>query len=92
MLCRELQNKYRIITAYTLNNPNVINLEPPLIVTKDQIDAVIHALTQTEHIEVFGGWLWLVAHHHRFLAEEIKLYAVDILEPDGVEDVRLFFR
>jgi putrescine aminotransferase len=46
LVAGELQNKYRIITAYTLNNPNVIRLEPPLIVTKDQIDAVIHALTQ----------------------------------------------
>ncbi|MGB4483787.1 MAG: putrescine aminotransferase, partial [bacterium] len=29
---------------YTLNNPNVIRLEPPLIVTKEQIDEVLAAL------------------------------------------------
>lgn len=44
LVAGELQNKYRIITAYTLNNPNVIRLEPPLIVTKDQIDQVVEAL------------------------------------------------
>ena len=38
MVAGELLNRYRIITAYTLNNPNVIRLEPPLIVTKEQID------------------------------------------------------
>ena len=40
----ELRNRHRIITAYTLNNPNVIRLEPPLIVTKEQIDEVLAAL------------------------------------------------
>lgn len=44
LVAGELQNKYRIITAYTLNNPNVIRLEPPLIVTKEQIDYMIEAL------------------------------------------------
>jgi putrescine aminotransferase len=40
----ELLNNYQIITAYTLNNPNVIRLEPPLIVTREQLDQVIAAL------------------------------------------------
>jgi len=40
----ELLNKHRIITAYTLNNPNVIRLEPPLIVEKEDIDYVLNAL------------------------------------------------
>ncbi|NLL17544.1 MAG: aspartate aminotransferase family protein [Clostridia bacterium] len=44
LVAGELQNKYRIITAYTLNNPNVIRLEPPLIVTIEQIDQVVDAL------------------------------------------------
>ncbi|MDD2430709.1 MAG: aspartate aminotransferase family protein [Firmicutes bacterium] len=44
LVAGELQNKYGIITAYTLNNPNVIRLEPPLIVTKEEIDQVITAL------------------------------------------------
>ncbi|NLC77473.1 MAG: aspartate aminotransferase family protein [Clostridia bacterium] len=44
LVAGELQNKYRIITAYTLNNPNVIRLEPPLVVTKEQIDQVVDAL------------------------------------------------
>lgn len=40
----ELINKYQIIAAYTLNNPNVIRLEPPLIVSKENIDQVVSAL------------------------------------------------
>jgi len=40
----ELLNKYRIITAYTLNNPNVIRLEPPLIVSREQIDYMVESL------------------------------------------------
>lgn len=39
-----LINDHQVITAYTLNNPNVIRLEPPLIVSYDEIDYVIDAL------------------------------------------------
>jgi len=44
LVAGELLNKHRIITAYTLNNPNVIRLEPPLAVTQKQIDTVVEAL------------------------------------------------
>jgi len=44
LVAGELLNKHHIITAYTLNNPNVIRLEPPLIVTKEEIDTVLNAL------------------------------------------------
>ena len=40
----ELLNKHRIITAYTLNNPNVIRLEPPLLIGREQIDYMIESL------------------------------------------------
>jgi putrescine aminotransferase len=46
MVAGELLNKYKIITAYTLNNPNVIRLEPPLIVNKEQIDYVISSIDE----------------------------------------------
>lgn len=46
MIAGELLNKYRIITAYTLNNPNVIRLEPPLNVTREQIDILLQALEE----------------------------------------------
>lgn len=46
LIAGELQNKHRIITAYTLNNPNVIRLEPPLIVTKDQIDKAVDSIDE----------------------------------------------
>lgn len=44
LVAGELLNKHHIITAYTLNNPNVIRLEPPLIVTREELDRVIEAL------------------------------------------------
>jgi putrescine aminotransferase len=46
LVAGELLNRHRIITAYTLNNPNVIRLEPPLTVTREQIDACVNALTE----------------------------------------------
>ena len=47
MVAGVLLNQHKIITAYTLNNPNVIRLEPPLVVTKEQIDVVLNALDDT---------------------------------------------
>ncbi|MDK2821962.1 MAG: putrescine aminotransferase [Clostridia bacterium] len=44
LVAGEMINKFRIITAYTLNNPNVIRLEPPLIVTEEQIEQAVTAL------------------------------------------------
>jgi len=44
MIAGELLNNHRIVTAYTLNNPNVIRLEPPLIVSYGQLNALIAAL------------------------------------------------
>ncbi len=35
-----------VIVAYTLNNPNVIRIEPPLIITKDEVDIVLKALAE----------------------------------------------
>lgn len=47
LVASELLNKHRIVTAYTLNNPNVIRLEPPLIVERHHIDALLNALDET---------------------------------------------
>jgi putrescine aminotransferase len=46
MIAGELLNKHRIITAYTLNNPNVIRLEPPLTVSYAELDRLIEALEE----------------------------------------------
>ena len=51
-----LLNDHGIITAYTLNNPNVIRFEPPLIVTDEQIDYVLDAFEK------------VCAHHHGFFS------------------------
>jgi putrescine aminotransferase len=42
----ELANTHHIITAYTLNNPNVVRLEPPLNVAIEEIDHVVYALDE----------------------------------------------
>ncbi len=44
VVASELLDKHKIITAYTLNNPNVIRIAPPLIIEKEQIDKIITAL------------------------------------------------
>jgi putrescine aminotransferase len=44
MVAGELLNNHRIVTAYTLNNPNVIRLEPPLTVSYEQLDKLLAAL------------------------------------------------
>ena len=44
MVAGELLNNHHIITAYTLNNPNVIRIEPPLIISKEDIDIMLNAL------------------------------------------------
>jgi len=46
LVAAELMNKYRIITAYTLNNPNVIRFEPPLIILQQHLDRVLSALEE----------------------------------------------
>ncbi|WP_028308523.1 aspartate aminotransferase family protein [Desulfitibacter alkalitolerans] len=47
LVAGELLNKHNIITAYTINNPNVIRLEPPLTVTYEELDYVINSLNKT---------------------------------------------
>lgn len=46
-----------VIAAYTLNNPKVIRFEPPLIITKDEIDTVIVAFEEAvaEALEMLEG-------------------------------------
>lgn len=45
----DLLNNHRIITVYTLNNPHVMRLEPPLIVDYVELDRVLKALDETLH-------------------------------------------
>lgn len=42
----ELLKKHGIITGFTENNPSVLRMEPPLIVTKEQIDYFISCLDE----------------------------------------------
>ena len=44
LVAGDLFREGRIITAYTLNNPNVIRLEPPLTVSYEEIDEMLAAL------------------------------------------------
>ncbi len=44
MLAGILVNKYGILTAYSLNDLNTMRLQPPLMVTYDEIDEAVKAL------------------------------------------------
>ncbi len=44
VVASQLLNEYRIITAYTLNNPNVLRLQPALIIEKEDIDYLVDAI------------------------------------------------
>jgi putrescine aminotransferase len=46
LVASELLNEHGIITAYTLNNPNVIRLQPPLVVTEEELDKLVEALEE----------------------------------------------
>lgn len=46
LIATELLNEHKIITAYTLNNPNVIRIEPPLTISYEEIDYFVGALDE----------------------------------------------
>jgi len=48
-----------VVAAYTLNNPRVIRFEPPLIITRPQIDTVLTAFSAAvaEALELLGDFL-----------------------------------
>lgn len=52
-----LWQEHRIITINTLNNPNVMRVEPPLIITDEQADSVADALEDvaSRHKSVLGA-------------------------------------
>jgi putrescine aminotransferase len=47
MVMMELHREYGIMTAYTLNNPNVLRLQPPLNVEREDLDYVVDSLDRT---------------------------------------------
>jgi len=55
LVAGELMNKYQIISAYTLNNPNVIRLEPPLIVSDEDLAKVTSSLEEILQRSGFVG-------------------------------------
>jgi putrescine aminotransferase len=44
LVASQLVNKYGIITAFTLNNPNVLRFEPPLTIEFAELDYLVDAL------------------------------------------------
>ena len=46
LVAGDLYRQGKVLTAYTLNNPNVIRLEPPLTVSYDEIDKMLQALNR----------------------------------------------
>ena len=47
MVLKNLAKKHRIMTMFTLNNPNVLRLEPPLIIGRAEIDYFVDSLDET---------------------------------------------
>lgn len=47
LVIMELHTRHHVMTAYTLNNPDVLRLEPALNVERRQIDQVVDALDQS---------------------------------------------
>jgi putrescine aminotransferase len=47
LVIRELYQWHHILTGYTLNNVNVLRLEPPLIVGRTEIDYAVESLDRT---------------------------------------------
>ncbi len=43
----ELFRHHQVLTAYTLNNPAVLRLQPPLVIEREQIDAMLESLDCT---------------------------------------------
>ncbi|TDA66918.1 MAG: aspartate aminotransferase family protein [Clostridia bacterium] len=54
LIAGKLINTHQIITAYTLNNPNVIRLEPPLIVDYADLDRLVESLESI--FQSYGGF------------------------------------
>lgn len=46
LVAGKLLNEHNILTAYTLNNPNVIRVEPPLTMSTEQLDRLTDALQE----------------------------------------------
>jgi putrescine aminotransferase len=44
MIAAELLKEHKVLVIFTLNNPNVIRLEPPLNVEAEELDYVVDAL------------------------------------------------
>lgn len=57
LVAAELHERFRIITAYTLNNPNVIRIQAPLIIDKSDVDYAINALSEVLSKKGFLGLL-----------------------------------
>jgi len=46
LVAGKLLNEHNILTAYTLNNPNVIRIEPPLAISYEHMNKLINALDE----------------------------------------------
>lgn len=53
LVASELFSKHKILTAFTLNNPNVIRIQAPLIIDKNDIDRTVSALRKTLSSKTF---------------------------------------
>lgn len=47
LILMRLLNQHRVMTAFTLNNPNVLRLEPPLNIKQEHLDYFVASLNET---------------------------------------------
>lgn len=47
-------NHRGVIAAYTLNNPSVVRMEPPLIITSEQVETLLHSFDESVN-EAYTG-------------------------------------
>lgn len=56
IVAQDLLNRHNIISTYTLNDPHVLRVEPPLTITYEQLDQFVESLDDTLN-DKFGGIL-----------------------------------
>jgi len=61
MIIKRLLGKHRIITSFTLNDLNVLRLQPPLNIERGHLDYVVESLEEV--LESLGSFSWAAMRH-----------------------------
>ena len=62
MIAGALLNEHRVITAYTLNNPATIRIEPPLVISGEEAERCVIAMKRVIEKKIpISPWRYEVA-------------------------------